>query len=63
MTKVKDKEVSQNMNYFIKEVEIDGKTFYAIMETITGKGGATNSYDLNLYFSSLEDAEEKLKSM
>ncbi len=63
MTKVKHKEVSQNMNYFIKEVEIDGKTFYAIMETITGKGGSTNSYDLNLYFSSLKDAEEKLKSM
>ncbi len=63
MTKVKDKKVSQNMNYFIKEVEIDGKTFYAIMETITGKGGATNNYDLNLYFSSLKDAEEKLKTM
>lgn len=63
MTKITDKEVSQNMNYFIKEVEVDGKIFYAVMETITGKGGATNDYDLNLYFSSLEDAEEKLKSM
>lgn len=63
MTKIKDKKVSQNMNYFIKEIEIDGKTFYAIMETITGKGGATNSYDLNLYFSNLKDAEEKLKTM
>lgn len=63
MTTIKSKEVSQNMNYFIKKVEIDGKTMYAIMETLTGKGGATNNYDLNLYFSKLEDAEEKLNSM
>lgn len=63
MDEFKSREVSQNMRYFIKEVEIDGKTFYAIMETITGKGGATNSYDLNLYYSNLEEAEKKLESM
>ena len=63
MTTVINKKVSQNMNYFIKQVEVDGKTMYAIMETLTGKGGATNNYDLNLYFSKLEDAEEKLKTM
>lgn len=63
MTTITNKKVSQNMNYFIKQVEVDGKIMYAIMETLTGKGGATNNYDLNLYFSKLEDAEEKLKTM
>lgn len=63
MDVIKNKKVSQNMNYFIEEKIIDGKKMYAIMETLKGKGGATNNYDLNLYFSKLRDAEDKLATL
>lgn len=63
MENSKDKKISQNMTYFIKEIELDGKKLYAIMETLKGKGGSTNDYDLRLYFSNLKDAEDKLKMM
>ncbi len=55
--------ISLNLNYFIKETEVSGKKLYSIMQTLQGKGGSTNVYDLNLYYSNLEDARQKMFSL
>ena len=59
-----NKIVSENLEYYLKCIkDNNGKVLYCIMETIREKGGAYNDYDLNLYYSVLEEAEDKLKSM
>ncbi|MCS5423003.1 MULTISPECIES: hypothetical protein [Psychrilyobacter] len=59
-----NKIVSGNLEYYLKCIkDNDGKNLYCIMETIFGKCGSYNDYDLNLYYDVLEEAEEKLKSM
>lgn len=59
-----NKIISENLEYYLKCVkDSNGKVLYCVMETIREKGGSYNDYDLNLYYSVLEEAEEKLKSM
>ena len=59
-----NKIVSENLEYYLKCIkDNNGKVLYCIMETIREKGGTYNDYDLNLCYSVLEEAEEKLKSM
>jgi len=59
-----NKIVSENLEYYVKCIkDNNGRNLYCIMETICGKFGLSNDYDLNLYYRVLEEAEEKLKSM
>lgn len=51
------------MWYFIEEVKVGGRILYAIMESIGSTCGRSREYDLNMYYSSLDEAMEKLKSL
>ncbi len=63
MKRLIEKAVSRNMWYFIEEVKVGGRILYAIMESIGSTCGRSREYDLNMYYSSLDDAIEKLKSL
>lgn len=63
MKRLIKKVVSRNMWYFIDEVKIGGRVLYAIMESIGSSCGRFREYDLNMYYSSLDDAIEKLESL
>ncbi len=61
MRTVLEKYISSNISFAVEEVLIGGKILYAIHEIIGGINGRVRNYDLNLYYSSLDDARAKLE--